>query len=180
MSNTPPTIGPRPPGRNNISRIPNRPLNSPSGPTRVNPANPVQVNPPPTSPISRLPPKIPTPPKGPGLGLLTVIKPNIPSLLLLGGLFLLSWWLSQPAPPPVTTPPPNPVFQLNPLKSYLVEIDTEIQVDGTNYRGSVMREVLSGASGVTFPVFFGSSLLGMVRSGGINRLNPYLTRDLID
>ena len=26
----------------------------------------------------------------------------------------------------------------------------------------------------------GSSLLGMVRSGGINRLNPYLTRDLID
>jgi hypothetical protein len=26
----------------------------------------------------------------------------------------------------------------------------------------------------------GSSLLGMVRSGGINRLNPYLARDLID
>jgi hypothetical protein len=28
--------------------------------------------------------------------------------------------------------------------------------------------------------FFGSSLLGLVRSGGINRLNPYLARDLID
>ena len=27
---------------------------------------------------------------------------------------------------------------------------------------------------------FGSSLLGMVRYGGINRLNPYLARDLID
>ncbi|QGZ90786.1 hypothetical protein [Microcystis aeruginosa] len=27
---------------------------------------------------------------------------------------------------------------------------------------------------------FGSSLLGMVRSGGINRLNPDLARDLID
>ncbi len=26
----------------------------------------------------------------------------------------------------------------------------------------------------------GSSLLGMIRSGGINWLNPYLTRDLID
>ncbi|BBH40766.1 hypothetical protein myaer102_33500 [Microcystis viridis NIES-102] len=26
----------------------------------------------------------------------------------------------------------------------------------------------------------GSSLLGMVRSGGRNRLNPYLARDLID
>ena len=26
----------------------------------------------------------------------------------------------------------------------------------------------------------GSSLLGMVRSGGINRLNPYPARDLID
>jgi hypothetical protein len=26
----------------------------------------------------------------------------------------------------------------------------------------------------------GSSLLGMIRSGGINRLNPYLARDLID
>jgi hypothetical protein len=26
----------------------------------------------------------------------------------------------------------------------------------------------------------GSSLLGMVRYGGINRLNPYLARDLID
>ena len=26
----------------------------------------------------------------------------------------------------------------------------------------------------------GSSLLGMVRQGGINRLNPYLVRDLID
>ena len=29
-------------------------------------------------------------------------------------------------------------------------------------------------------VIFGSSLLGMVRSGGRNRLNPYLARDLID
>ena len=29
-------------------------------------------------------------------------------------------------------------------------------------------------------VLFGSSLLGMVRYGGINRLNPYLARDLID
>jgi hypothetical protein len=27
---------------------------------------------------------------------------------------------------------------------------------------------------------WGSSLLVMVRSGGINRLNPYLARDLID
>ncbi|GBL12146.1 hypothetical protein MSj_03658 [Microcystis aeruginosa Sj] len=27
---------------------------------------------------------------------------------------------------------------------------------------------------------FGSSLLGMIRYGGINRLNPYLVRDLID
>jgi len=27
---------------------------------------------------------------------------------------------------------------------------------------------------------FGSSLLGMIRSGGINRLNPYPARDLID
>jgi hypothetical protein len=27
---------------------------------------------------------------------------------------------------------------------------------------------------------YGSSLLGMVRSGGRNRLNPYLARDLID
>jgi hypothetical protein len=26
----------------------------------------------------------------------------------------------------------------------------------------------------------GSSLLGMIRSGGINRLNPYPARDLID
>ena len=26
----------------------------------------------------------------------------------------------------------------------------------------------------------GSSLLGMIRSGGINRLNPYLAKDLID
>jgi predicted transposase YdaD len=29
-------------------------------------------------------------------------------------------------------------------------------------------------------LIFGSSLLVMVRSGGINRLNPYLARDLID
>ncbi|MDY7050583.1 MAG: hypothetical protein RPG89_18735, partial [Microcystis panniformis WG22] len=28
--------------------------------------------------------------------------------------------------------------------------------------------------------FQDSSLLGIVRSGGINRLNPYLARDLID
>jgi len=27
---------------------------------------------------------------------------------------------------------------------------------------------------------YGSSLLGMIRYGGINRLNPYLVRDLID
>ncbi|MCA2514416.1 MAG: hypothetical protein IM567_03995 [Microcystis sp. M59BS1] len=28
--------------------------------------------------------------------------------------------------------------------------------------------------------YYGSSGLGMVRYGGINRLNPYLARDLID
>ncbi len=34
---------------------------------------------------------------------------------------------------------------------------------------------------VTFIIFVsGSSLLAMIRSGGINRLNPYLARDLID
>jgi hypothetical protein len=30
------------------------------------------------------------------------------------------------------------------------------------------------------PNISGSSLLGMIRYGGINRLNPYLVRDLID
>jgi hypothetical protein len=33
---------------------------------------------------------------------------------------------------------------------------------------------------VAIKVIPGSSLLGMVRSGGRNRLNPYLARDLID
>ncbi len=33
---------------------------------------------------------------------------------------------------------------------------------------------------VTFIIFVsGSSLLGMIRSGGINRLNPYRARDLM-
>ncbi|KXS89016.1 hypothetical protein OA58_23965 [Microcystis aeruginosa NIES-88] len=42
----------------------------------------------------------------------------------------------------------------------------------------LMRQV--GDFSLMTQVEFGSSLLGMVRSGGRNRLNPYLARDLID
>lgn len=100
--NTPPTSpgfpgGLRPPVDNG--------LNSWSGPTWRNPANFTQIKPPPTYPLSRLPPKLPPVPKGPGLGIFAGLKPSLPGLLLVGGLLLLDWWLSQPPSPPSTLPP---------------------------------------------------------------------------
>jgi hypothetical protein len=62
----------------------------------------------------------------------------------------------------------------------------------TDLTGSETLGTLGGAGSITvcwqndktlirsITICWGSSLLGMVRYGGINRLNPYLTRDLID
>ena len=72
-----------------------------------NPANPLQVQPPKTTPFSRLPPKLPPVPKTP-LGPLAKLKPTIPGLLFFAALLLLDWWLDQPPPPPSSPPSSNP------------------------------------------------------------------------
>lgn len=148
--NTPPSSPGLPGGLRPPSQ---RSLNSWSGPAWTNPSNPVQIKPPPTYPMSKLPPKLPPPPKGPGLGLFAKLKPSLPGLLFFGGLLFLDWWLNQPPPPGSTLPPPAPTFALNSSKSYLVEADTEIDVDGTKYRDS-SSHLISGVVSINFPVFF--------------------------
>ena len=127
----------KPPAKNNFPTSPGYPggtppptqrgLNSWSGPTWSNRVNPTRLNSPPTSQFSRLPPKLPPTPKGPGLGLLTRLKPSIPGLLLVGGLFLLDWWLNQPSPPSDGLPPPPPFFDTTnlPLADYRVWYQAE-------------------------------------------------------
>ncbi|WP_259678984.1 cysteine peptidase family C39 domain-containing protein [Microcystis aeruginosa FACHB-524] len=73
--------------------------------------------------------------------------------------------------------------------SYLIEILTGIRTVKSTATERSTRwhwedlfsvEVKKNFSGQIIGNNLGSSLLGMVRYGGINRLNPYLARDLID
>ena len=132
--NTPPSSPGLPGGLRPPSQ---RSLNSWSGPAWTNPSNPVQIKPPPTYPMSKLPPKLPPPPKGPGLGLFAKLKPSLPGLLFFGGLLFLDWWLNQPPPPGSTLPPPPPSFETNlPVgQEYKVWYEAESFSGGTFYTG---------------------------------------------
>ncbi len=59
---------------------------------------------------------------------------------------------------------------------------TDVPINLKPYQGLKVRlgDLFEGSKGVPINLKPGSSLLGMVRQGGINRLNPYLARDLID
>ena len=142
----------RPPGKNAPPTSPGYPgglrppvnnsLNAWSGPTWRNPGNPLQVKPPPTSPFSRLPPKLPPVPKGPGLGIFARLKPTIPGLLIFGGLLLLDWWLSQP-PPPGPTLPPSPTFDGNIPTGFFYRV----WFDAEKFEGGRTAEGVFGTSG---------------------------------
>ncbi|CAO5073619.1 hypothetical protein [Microcystis aeruginosa] len=95
---------------------------------KQNPLSP-QLIPPKSSPVSRIPPKLPPVPKaGLGLGKMAArLRGGLPGTALMVGLTLLEWWLDQPAPPPPNSQPlpPGTVpgdYALNPSKTYLVRV----------------------------------------------------------
>lgn len=165
----------KPPAKNNLPTSsgypgglrppPQRGLNSWSGPTWSDRVNPTRVNPPTTSPFSRLPPKLPPAPKGPGLGLLTRLKPNIPGLLLVGGLLLLDWWLNQPSPPPDTLPPPPPSFDTTnlPLGEYRVWYQAE------SFSGGIIYESYFITSGAFSVIYEDDVIPGQIWSYYVNK-----------
>ena len=150
MSNRLPPRGNRPPSKNistpNSNFLGSKPpidmsQNAHTGYTwrnrNQNPLSP-EFTPPKSSPVSKLPPKLPPASKaGLGLGKMAAgAKAGLPGLGLMLGLMLLESWLDQPAPPP-----PSPGVALRLLYSVpaVASVRVALELSADRRRASTQR-----------------------------------------